>query len=150
MQILGVLTWRICDGSTQRRDANDFITSLIFSDVIKLYIDNITYVFHLTGNKCISVNIVLMCNVVLDFVNILRLHFWPVDGGGHENQVRPEEFLHQRKRDGCSLINDQQFSLTQLHCVARVDVLLDTWPGQRLHTFSNGKWRRVVWSRLPE
>lgn len=51
---------------------------------------------------------------------------WPIDGGGHENQIRPQQVLDQRKRDGCSLVNDQQFSLAQFHSITWVDVLLIT------------------------
>lgn len=49
----------------------------------------------------------------------------PIDGRGHKNQIRSEQFLNQRKRNGCCFIYDQQFSLAQFHSIAWMDVLLD-------------------------
>ena len=51
--------------------------------------------------------------------------FSPIDGRGHKNQIGSEQFLNQRKRNGCSFINDQQFCLAQFHSIAWMDVLLD-------------------------
>lgn len=47
----------------------------------------------------------------------------PIDGRGHKNQIRSEQFLNQRKRNGCSFIYDQQFSLAQFHSISWMDVL---------------------------
>lgn len=49
--------------------------------------------------------------------------FSPIDGRGHKNQIRSEQFLNQRKRNGCSFIYDQQFSLAQFHSISWMDVL---------------------------
>ena len=47
----------------------------------------------------------------------------PVDGGGHEDEVGPQQLLDQGQWDGCSLVNHQQLCLAQFHSIRWVDVL---------------------------
>lgn len=55
----------------------------------------------------------------------------PIDGRSHEHQIWPQQFLHQRKRDGSSLVNHQQLCLAELHSVTRVDVLRGQFRGRK-------------------
>lgn len=49
--------------------------------------------------------------------------FVSIDSGGHEHQVRSEQFSNERKRDGCGLVDDDELGLTQDVRVLRLDVL---------------------------
>jgi len=52
---------------------------------------------------------------------------WSVRLQSYKDEMKEVcDYSHKRERDGCSLIDDQQLGLAQLHGVTRVDVLLGT------------------------
>ena len=58
----------------------------------------------------------------------------PADGGRQEDEVGPQQVLHQRQRDGGRLIHAHQLCLAQLHAVTGMDVL----QGVHTHTLLLG------------
>ena len=47
----------------------------------------------------------------------------PVDGGGHEYEVGPEQCLDDGQGDGRSLVDAQELCLRQHVAVSRLDIL---------------------------